>query len=135
MLVGYSSSSEEENDAVTGAPDNVKSLTEEDAKDNCSARKKPKIEDNVPKTRCIICFVFNRFIDWGPGQRKRNIAKYKTTFNESKRGASCSLPSSPVHTNCVFFILPITKKEDVWCNIILNVNKIGPTRTNCCTFH
>lgn len=111
MLVGYSSSSEEENDAVTGAPDNVKSLTEEDAKDNCSARKKPKIEDKVPKTRCIICFVFNRLIDWGPGQRKHNIAKYKTTFNESKKGASCLLPSSPAHTNCVFFILTIIKKK------------------------
>lgn len=57
MLVGYSSSSEEENDAVTEATDSVKSPTEEDAKDNCSARKKPKIEDKVTKTRCIICFV------------------------------------------------------------------------------
>lgn len=57
MLVGYSSSSEEENDAVTGAPDNVKSPAEEDAQDSCSARKKPRTEDKVPKTRCIICFV------------------------------------------------------------------------------
>lgn len=55
MLVGYSSSSEEENDADTEASDNGKSPTEEDAKDDGSARKKPKIE--VPKTRCGICFV------------------------------------------------------------------------------
>lgn len=57
MLVGYSSSSEEENDAGTEASDNVKSPTEEDAKDGCPARKKPKIEEKVPKTRCINCCV------------------------------------------------------------------------------
>lgn len=57
MLVGYSSSSEEETDAASEAINDVKSPTKEDAKDRCSARKKAKIEDKVPKTRCIICFV------------------------------------------------------------------------------
>lgn len=57
MLVGYSSSSEEDNDAVAEVPDKAKSPTKEDAKDDCSARKKPKIEEHVPKTRFLICFV------------------------------------------------------------------------------
>lgn len=49
MLVGYSSSSssEEEDDAAAGAD------VEEDADDGCSARKKLKTEDQVPKNRCI----------------------------------------------------------------------------------
>lgn len=50
MLVGYSSSSEDENETAT----DEKRPTEED--DGCSARKKPKTQDEVPKTRFIICF-------------------------------------------------------------------------------
>ncbi|XP_056908422.1 U6 snRNA phosphodiesterase 1 isoform X2 [Takifugu flavidus] len=46
MLVGYSSSSEEENDAVV---QEGKRPAEED--DGCSARKKPKTQGEVPKTR------------------------------------------------------------------------------------
>lgn len=79
MLVGYSSSSssEEETDAASEDINDVKSPTEEDAKDRCSARKKAKIEDNVPKTRCIICFVVICLINWGPEQRKHNVTKYE----------------------------------------------------------
>lgn len=50
MLVGYSSSSEEENDPVV---QDGKRPAEED--DGCSARKKPKTQGEVPKTRSINC--------------------------------------------------------------------------------
>lgn len=50
MLVGYSSSSEEENETTTVE----KRPTEED--DGCPARKKPKTQDEVPKTRFVVCF-------------------------------------------------------------------------------
>lgn len=57
MLVGYSSSSEEENEAVTEAIDNGKGPAQEDGTDNCSARKKTKMESKVPKIRCVIYLV------------------------------------------------------------------------------
>lgn len=52
MLVGYSSSSEEESEAATDRnPSYRKCKEEDDGDDGCPARKKAKMKEQVPKTR------------------------------------------------------------------------------------
>lgn len=55
MLVGYSSSSEEESEVATTTVENegCSLKCKEDANDGGPARKKPKTEEQVPKTRSV----------------------------------------------------------------------------------
>ncbi|XP_031731515.1 U6 snRNA phosphodiesterase 1 [Anarrhichthys ocellatus] len=55
MLVGYSSSSEEESEATDRNKSFSRKCQEEDGGNNASlTRKKPKIEEQVAKTRCSV---------------------------------------------------------------------------------
>lgn len=59
MLVGYSSSSEEESEAETAQERSGSSKCEEeenDGSDGCPPRKKRIGEEQVPKTRCVESF-------------------------------------------------------------------------------
>lgn len=62
MLVGYSSSSEEENEAATAQNKSCsrQCREEDDGEGDCPARKKAKTEEHVPKTRyvesCVVAF-------------------------------------------------------------------------------
>lgn len=57
MLVGYSSSSEDEGEADQNTSRSRKCQEEDDdGDDGCPASKKPKIEEQVPKTRCVVVF-------------------------------------------------------------------------------
>lgn len=62
MLVDYSSSSEEESDATTKTDRNecFSSKCQKDANDGCPAKKKSKIVDGFPKTRCLDCLVLQK---------------------------------------------------------------------------
>lgn len=56
MLVGYSSSSEEEGEANTvnrNESSSPKCHEDEGGHDDCPVRKKPKTEEQLPKTRCV----------------------------------------------------------------------------------
>lgn len=108
MLVGYSSSSEEEIDAVT---EDIKTPAEEDADDHCSERKKPKLGDKVTKARLYNLFCCNCLIDWGPGQRKPIIAKYKTSLNE-RNWLKAELHHVYLFTPIMYFSFLHYKRED-----------------------
>lgn len=55
MLVGYSSSSEEESEVTTDSNTSLsrKYQEEDDGNDDCPVRKKAKMKEPVPKTRCV----------------------------------------------------------------------------------
>lgn len=62
MLVGYSSSSEEESEVVSTTVGNeaCSPNCKEDTNDGGPARKKPKAEERVPKTRSAYLVAFIR---------------------------------------------------------------------------
>lgn len=83
MLVGYSSSSEEDSEAAEATEQHCSRKCEEEDDNGRPASKKPRIEEQLPKTRCVVTFCRPEQ-DLPVTVRRKRMTQRKNNFSDVK---------------------------------------------------